>query len=103
MAKIKKRGRGRPGRMDKLLYDLQVNVLKGQEDLASVYSEAVQLLIDTMRSEKASVTNKLSAAKTIKEYVEASLEAYEEDDEDENKNLEEDEKGNSTSPIFKID
>lgn len=100
MAKIKKRSVGRPGRMDKLVYDLQMNVLKGQEDLAAVYSEAVQLLIDTMRSDKASVTNKLSAAKTIKEYVEASLESYEADDEDTKTSEDEEE---SNVPLLKIE
>lgn len=102
MAKVKKpgRGRGRPDRMSKLVYDLQTSVLKGQEDLAAVYTEAVQLLIDTMRSKDASVTNKLSAAKTIKEYVEASLEAYEAEDEED---IPTQEDNKSSGPIFKIE
>lgn len=82
MAGIKKRGRGRPDRMGKLMHDLQMNVVKGQEDLVEAYPKAIKYLIETLGNENASVTNKLSAAKTIKEYVEASLEMYEKDEEE---------------------
>ncbi len=82
MAGIKKRGRGRPDRMGKLMHDLQMNVVKGQEDLVEAYPQAIKYLIETLGNKDASVTNKLSAAKTIKEYVEASLEMYEKDEEE---------------------
>ncbi len=77
----KKRSVGRPARMDKLLFDMQAAVLKGQEDLAVAYPTAVKYLIDTLADPKASVTNKISAAKTIKECVEASLNEMELEDE----------------------
>ncbi len=78
----KKRGVGRPARMDKLLFDMQAAVLKGQEDLAVAYPTAVKYLIETLSDSKASVTNKISAAKTIKECVEASLNEMELEDEE---------------------
>lgn len=102
MAGIKKRGRGRPDRMGKLLHDLQMNVVKGQEELVSAYPEAIKYLIDTLKDEKASVTNKLSAAKTIKEYVEASLEMYEKDEEGDDSETEEDD-GKSSGLLLKIE
>lgn len=77
----KKRGPGRPARMDKLLFDMQATVLKGKEDLVQAYPTAVDYLIKTLADPKASVTNKISAAKTIKECVEASLEELEYEDE----------------------
>lgn len=83
MAKgIKTRSRGRPGRMDKLMFDMQMSVIKAQEDLTEAYPKAVKFLIDVLGNEKASVTNKLQAAKTIKEAVEASLEEMENEEEE---------------------
>ncbi len=102
MAGIKKRGRGRPDRMGKLLHDLQMNVVKGQEELVSAYPEAIQLLITIMKDEKASPTNRLSAAKTIKDYVEASLEMYEKDEEGEDTGSEEDD-GRPAGLLLKIE
>lgn len=101
MAKIKKRGRGRPDRMGKLLHDLQINIIKGQEDLVEAYPEAISLLITIMKDQKASPTNRLSAAKTIKEYVEASLEAYEEEESEESSKDQED--SQNTGILLKIE
>jgi hypothetical protein len=102
MAGIKKRGRGRPDRMSKLLHDLQMNVVKGQEDLVNAYPQAINLLITIMNNESASPTNRLSAAKTIKEYVETSLEMYEKDDEDDGNSSEEDD-GKPAGLLLKIE
>lgn len=82
MAKgITKRSRGRPGKMEKLLFDMQTVVLKGNEDLVEAYPTAVKYLIDVLGDKNASVTNKLSAAKTIREVVEASLNELETEEE----------------------
>lgn len=87
----KKRGVGRPARMDKLLFDMEAAVFKGKEDLVQAYPKAVEYLIATLTDPKASVTNKISAAKTIKECVEASLSEME--DEDSVEDVPEDEEG----------
>ncbi len=101
MAGIKKRGRGRPDRMGKLLHDLQMNVVKGQEELVEAYPKAIQLLITIMNDDKASPTNRLSAAKTIKDYVEESLEMYEKEEEGEDTPDEDD--GKPTGLRLKIE
>lgn len=103
--KIMKRGRGRPARQDRLLYELQTNVLEGQEKLAGAYIKAVDYLIEVLDDKDASVTNKISSAKTIKECVENVLSEMEEDNEELPSGVTESkiEEEEDTSPIFKIE
>lgn len=103
--KIMKRGRGRPARQDRLLYELQTNVLEGQEKLAANYIKAVEYLITVLGDEKASVTNKISSAKLIKEAVETVLTEMEQDDEELPSGVTQDkeEVEEDSGPIFKIE
>lgn len=103
--KIMKRGRGRPARQDRLLYELQTNVLEGQEKLAANYLKAINYLVAVMDDEKASVTNKISAARTVKESVEAVLLEMEQEDDELPSGVTEtkEEVEEYTGPIFKIE
>ncbi|UYL04351.1 hypothetical protein EPNKCIFM_00043 [Klebsiella phage KP13-16] len=103
--KIMKRGRGRPARQDRLLYELQTSVLEGQEKLAENYMKAVNYLVAVLDDEKASVTNKISSAKTIKEAVESVLAEMEQEDDELPSGVEETkvEEEEDTGPIFKIE
>lgn len=103
--KIMKRGRGRPARQDRLLYELQTSVLEGQEKLASNYLKAVNYLIAVLDDDKASVTNKISSAKTVKEAVESVLAEMEQEDDELPNGVTEtkEEVEEETGPIFKIE
>lgn len=81
---LPKRGRGRPARMDRLLYKIKECKLEGDELLTGAYSEAIQVIIDTMKDENAQPATRLQAAKTIKEYVEQTYIDYEQEDEEDN-------------------
>lgn len=65
MAKITKRGRGRPTRIEALQYNLQEAVIKGSETLLEAYPRAMDMLVKLMDDEKSTQATKLNAAKTI--------------------------------------
>lgn len=81
MPKITKRGRGRPARIDKLKFDLENATFSGAEKLKDAYPTAIDLLISMMKDEKASATNRISCAKTIKEAAEGILQEILQDEE----------------------
>jgi hypothetical protein len=81
MPKITKRGRGRPARIDRLKFDLENATFEGAEKLKDAYPVAIQLLIDTLKDPKATPTNRISCAKTIKEAAEGILQEILQDEE----------------------
>ena len=80
MATKTKRSRGRPTRMEQLIYGMKDNVVTSQELFSGAYDEACQLFLDIMRDTKAPAATRLNAAKTVKEAVEKALESYEEEE-----------------------
>lgn len=65
MAKITKRGRGRPTRIEALQYNLQEAVIKGSETLLEAYPRAMEMLVSLMDDKGSTQATKLNAAKTI--------------------------------------
>lgn len=76
----KKRGRGRPDRMSQLIYGMQDGVIRGQELFSGAYDDACQLILNVMNDKAAPAATRLNAAKTIREVVEAALDAYEDEE-----------------------
>lgn len=100
MAKITKRGRGRPTRIEALQYNLQEAVIKGSETLLEAYPRAMDMLVSLMDDEKSTQATKLNAAKTIIANLDQLNEDFVNQDEEEDGTVTPEESNNT--PVLRL-